>query len=150
ALRRRRHVPARDHLAPGVLDHEHARLAVHVQSHVAFHRAALLRFGAPSRLTPWSTANRIAAEGSPSSLLRLSASPAPTARTAARSPLTHGQPGRVRPCGGGTPAGMADEISASRTPLPPKGVWCPRNRGHFSWRGRPPRAPAVGAHPFAL
>src|SRR4029450_10479121 len=28
---------------------------------------------APSRLTPWSTANRIAAEGSPSSLLRLSA-----------------------------------------------------------------------------
>src|SRR5262249_13219496 len=73
ALRGRRHVPARDHLAPGILDHEHARLAVHIQSHVAFHRAALLRFGAPSRLTPWSTANRIAAEGSPSSLLRLSA-----------------------------------------------------------------------------
>src|SRR5215813_8586503 len=30
--------------------------------------------GAPSRLIPWSTANRIAAEGSPSSLLRLSCS----------------------------------------------------------------------------
>src|SRR4029453_7257175 len=47
--------------------------ATHVQSHVAFHRAALLLFGAPSRLTPWSTADRTAAEGTPSSLLRLSA-----------------------------------------------------------------------------
>src|SRR4029077_20131105 len=56
-----------------VLDNEDARLAVHVQSHGAFHRAALRLLGAPSRLTPWSTANRIVAEGSPSSLLRLSA-----------------------------------------------------------------------------
>src|SRR5262249_32102759 len=73
SLRRRRQGPLRHHLPVPVLDHEHARLAVHVHSHVAFHRAALRLLGAPSRLTPWSTANRIAAEGSPSSLLRLSA-----------------------------------------------------------------------------
>ena len=64
--------PAPSRAAP-VLDHEHACLAVDVQSHVAFHRAALLKAWAPARLSPWSTANRIAAEGSPSSLLRLSA-----------------------------------------------------------------------------
>jgi hypothetical protein len=73
ARRGRRHLPLRDDPTALLLNHEDARLAVDVQSHVAFHRAALLLFGAPSRLTPWSTANRIAAEGSPSSLLRLSA-----------------------------------------------------------------------------
>jgi hypothetical protein len=42
ALRRCRQLPLRQDLPAPVLDHEHARLAVHVQSHVAFHRAALL------------------------------------------------------------------------------------------------------------
>ena len=40
--------------------------------------------GAPSRLTPWSTANRIAAGGSPSSLLRLCPG---RARNVANAPL---------------------------------------------------------------
>jgi hypothetical protein len=54
---------------------------------------ALLVLGAPSRLTPWSTANRIAAEGSPPSLLRLSAR-SPANETAM---LLEGRLARARP-----------------------------------------------------
>src|SRR5439155_20528466 len=47
ALRRRRHVATRDDATVLRLDHENTPLAVHVQSHVRFHRAALLlEFGA--------------------------------------------------------------------------------------------------------
>src|SRR5207302_7279085 len=47
ALRRRRHVATRDDATVLRLDHEHTPLAVHVQSHVRFHRAPLLlEFGA--------------------------------------------------------------------------------------------------------
>src|SRR5437773_8389389 len=47
ARRRGRDIAARHHAAILCLDHEHAPLAVHVQSHVRFHRAALLlEFGA--------------------------------------------------------------------------------------------------------
>src|SRR5205823_4410654 len=42
ARRRGRDIAARHHAAILCLDHEHAPLAVHVQSHVRFHRAALL------------------------------------------------------------------------------------------------------------
>src|SRR5262249_18937581 len=74
SLRRCRELPPlRDHLPTPVLDHEHARLAVHVQIPRSIPSGCPPALWAPSRLTPWSTANRIAAEGSPSSSLRLSA-----------------------------------------------------------------------------
>ena len=47
ALRRRRDVATPDNATVLRLDHEHTPLAVHVQTHVRFHRAALLlEFGA--------------------------------------------------------------------------------------------------------
>src|SRR2546426_272306 len=55
-----------------VLDHERALPAVDVQANVVLlHRAAILLHWGSVRMTPWSAADRIAAEGGPSSLIQL-------------------------------------------------------------------------------
>lgn len=71
----RGHIPLRPHLPVSILGHEHARLAVPVQSHVAFHRAGRT---APSRRPhrgrlAWRAGRRSCARTSTDGSLRLKA-----------------------------------------------------------------------------